>query len=274
MKKQDTEKRKIKAWGITIGIHAVLLLVFLMWKYDFPVIAQPAEVEMLEVALGTDMDGLGEDPDQNMEDPAAAQEEESVEASSNFVPVKTETPKQKIETSDAPDLPNPVKIKKSNPVENKTQKSKENKPTTTNNNTSTSTQAKGKYTMDGGTGKGGNQANENKAGTGSGNTFGNGTKGTPGGSPDGKLYITNPFKDRTFRTQPSPNATYNNGGIVRVRVTINREGVITNSSIITNSSELRILAQQKLKSITFNKAPNAAPQQSGTIIFNFKTGNK
>lgn len=271
-----TNNRKLKAWTITLGIHLVLLVIFLIWKYDFPLHAHPVE-EPIEVALGTDMDGLGDDPDQSMEAPAPDQSESSHD-------MVTSSNQQHIEASDDPDVVNPVKVHKTQPQVKANNKANNNptnvKNTRTNNsksNTNTTTPKSGKYVYQGSTGTGGNSAGEDKKGTGSGNTTGSGTQGSPGGSPDGqgRMTTTVNLKDRTITARPSPNAIYNEGGQVTVRVTVDRSGRIIKHTITSfSNTTLKNIVAQKIGSVRFNASSSAAPQQSGTIIFNFSTGKK
>lgn len=264
-------KRKAKAWGITIGIHLILLLIFVLWKYDFPSFAVNEELP-IELALGTDMDGLGEDPDKIMDDPA------EMEASSAQAPKSEQASQEYIDASEDPDVPNPVKVPKTTPTPKPIEKNN-NTPTTknkTNDNKSTNVEQSGpkqtgKYVMAGGSGPGGNSADENKSGTGSGNTTGTGTKGTPGGT--GSVYATANLKDRRIVRTPSPTAVYNEGGEVVIRVTVNRNGDIVRTDVKSASnSTIKRIAEQKVREIKFNASPTALPEQSGDIVFKFSTG--
>lgn len=266
----EARKRRAKAWGITIGIHLLLLVVFLIWKYDLPYFH--FEEEPIEVALGTDMDGFGEDPDQAMDAPA--QEE------ANKVADRGASSSQRhIDASDDENVPNPVKVQKTNPAI-KQDKKDNNKPVanqsknTTNSRTAQQTAPKqtGRYVMNNSSGQGGNSAEQDKKGSGSGTTQGSGTQGSPGGSPTGKGRMTTAvnLRDRVIERAPNPNATYNQGGQVTVRVTVNRQGVITKYDIRSSSNAtIRRIAEEKVQQIRFNASSTALPEQSGDIIFRF-----
>lgn len=266
-KNDGARKRRAKAWGITIAIHLVLLFVFLIWKYDLPNFY--FEEEPIEIALGTDMDGFGDDPDQVMDAPAqeVAQTAQDRGASSS---------QHHLDASDD-DVPNPVKVQKTNP-DIKSNRRDNNKPVATPNTQTTNSRSTqqsapkqtGRYVMNNSSGQGGNSAAEDKKGTGSGNTTGTGTSGSPGGSPTGRMTAAANLRDRVIERAPNPQATYNQGGQVTIRVTVNREGIITKAVVRSSSNAtIRRIAEQKVKEIKFNASPTALPEQSGDIIFRF-----
>jgi len=271
-----TSNRKTVAWSITIFLHLVLLLIFLLIKYQLPAQVQTQE-QPIEIALGTDMDGLGADPDQVMDEPApTASEEEQAPTPSPNAP-------NHIDADDNPKLVNPVSVPKTKPNENNKPKVNPNTNLTKTNNKPTNSPStsnpkapKGKYEFEGANGPGGNSAAQDKPGSGSGNTSGNGTKGSPGGSPTGNSFGTAyKLSGRNIVRYPNPNAKYNEGGKVTVRVWVNRDGVITDYKITDAPSQaLRSIAERKIKEIKFNSSSTALPTQSGTIYFNFATGRK
>lgn len=280
MKASILSNRKTLAWSLTLGIHLILLLLFLLLKYNLPAAAQELD-EPIEIALGTDMDGWGDDPDQDMREPAPMQAAEEYESQKDSDDQPT-----RIDASDNPNLVNPVSVPKnktnatiskpkpptntSKPV-NKT----EDKPNTAQN---PSTQAnKGKYVFDGAEGGGGNSAAQNKPGAGSGDTKGTGTQGSPGGSPTGTNRMTYEYKlgDRKITKYPGPTATYNEGGKVKVKVWVDKDGKITRHEVQSAPNQnLRNIASQKVREIRFSKSATGQPEQSGTIEFNFATGKK
>jgi hypothetical protein len=62
---------------------------------------------------------------------------------------------------------------------------------------------------------------------------------------------------------------------VVIRVTVNRDGVIVDSRIVSAANAtIRALASKKLQSVRFNKSPTAPAEQFGNITFEFKATRK
>lgn len=263
----------------TVGVHVLLLLLFILIKYSSPVMAVTQPDMGMEVNLGTDADGSGTDQPMVVGDPAAERAARQFHAAQ-----QNQDAAKDIMQSDDADAP-AVK-----PVQPNTAKNHNNSQTTTQNNSrSTQQQAtsntrvqqqKPRYVYNGSTGPGGNGATADKPGTGEGNTTGNGDRGVPGGTPGAANYtgtpgsgnggISHTLGGRTI--SPSIfSAEFHEGGKVVAQVTVDRDGNITNILIKSSpSNELTRIAKQKLSQAKFSKSTGSEPQQFGTVTIVFK----
>lgn len=263
-----------KALGWTIGIHALLLLLFFAIKYSTPEVPPtPPELGM-EVNLGTSADGSGTDQPMNVEDPAAAYA---------ATPAGATSPAQQndITTGNDPDAP---AVNTTTASRNATGN---NTRTTTQQTANASTtpkaqpQPQAKYVYAGGTGKGGNSATENRERTSEGNTTGDGDRGVPGGTPGAANYegssgngtggISHTLGNRSISPRQFE-AEFNTGGTVVIRITVDKDGNIIDKRIKSSpNAKLSQLALQKLSQARFSKSNDAAPQQFGEVTIVFKT---
>lgn len=261
---------------ITIGVHCLLFLILILWRYSkpAPVISFP-ELGM-EVNLGTAPDGSGTDQPMNSDDPASMAVNFSGGGSrANDATTDVE---RSIDNS-GEDLPS-KDIKKNRSQQNSQVNTRQN-----GNNQTASTkpqQQKPLYVYPGSNGKGGNSASANIAGTSEGNTHGTGDRGVPGGTPGASNYEGSPgtgtggisaqLSGRNIIAFPPNEARFREGGKVVVRVTVNRGGDIVNKQIVSSSNtELSPIALKKLNAVRFNKSEAAPAEQFGTITFVFKT---
>jgi TonB family protein len=71
---------------------------------------------------------------------------------------------------------------------------------------------------------------------------------------------------------PPKEAQFRSGGTVIVRVTVARDGSITNKNIKrSNNTELNSIALRKVQQVRFNASETAPEEQFGDITFVFKT---
>lgn len=280
MSQQNEQTFNIKAAAWTVGVHVVLLLLFILFKYSVPATAAPVVDMGMEVNLGTSDDGSGTDQPMDVEDPAAA-------ANSNAARTTTRQAQENKEllNTDDPDAP----AVKNTPSTNK-QASQTNEQATTRNNTSqpqapaahTQQQQRPRYVYNGGNGRGGNSADANAPGNSEGNTTGNGDRGVPGGTPGASNYTGTPgngnggishnLAHRNIIAFPAPDADFKEGGRVVIRITVNKAGNIINKQIVSASNaELRAIALKKVDKVRFNKSDDAPEEQFGNITFVFKT---
>jgi TonB family protein len=109
--------------------------------------------------------------------------------------------------------------------------------------------------------------------------------GVPGGTPGASNYtgvpggggtsIGHSISGRNIVSRPDPKAEFREGGKVVIRVTVNRDGAIIDSRIVSAANAtIRALALKKLQSVRFNKSPTAPAEQFGNITFNFKATRK
>ena len=263
---------------ITAGIHALLLLVLILWRYTLPAATVSLPEMGMEVNLGTSADGSGTDQPMNIEDPAPA-------ASQSRNASGSQSAANDFESSADDDAPSIVSSSNRRTTTNQnTQDDRRRATATTNAPASNSPQAirKPTYVYQGATGQGGNGANANVAGTSEGNTTGSGDRGVPYGTPGAANYTGTPgsgtggiafnLSGRNIVSYPARDASFRQGGKVTVRVTVNRSGEIVNKQIVSSSnSELSPIALQKLSQVRFNHSETAPSEQFGTITFVFKT---
>lgn len=286
----DKRPRQLKALGVTLGLHAALLLLFFGVRYAAPApVAPPVEELGMEVNLGSSADGYGTDqpeitgdpaPEIGATEPAGSIPDEATEpvtASPSTDPDAAEiTPKKETVKPVVPKPPTPK------PPTQTTAKATTITPTKTTNTKPAEAPRKAKVLFPGSTGTGGNGAQRDVAGGSEGNTFGSGDRGVPGGTPGAKNYEGSPgrgtggvnhtLSGRTI-IAPRLEGNFRNGGTVKMRVTVNRAGNIVNSSVLSGSGELVPIAKEKLQQVRFSAAPDGPVEQFGTVTFVFKTSS-
>jgi TonB family protein len=270
-----------KAFAWSMGIHALLILLFIFLKYSTP-LQQPVEELGLEVNLGTSDEGSGDDQPMDMDDPAPAVAVRNARAATS----QQSNDKEIMESDDA-DAPvihrtirnNDTRRNTATNNTNRTIANTRNTPSNTNN-TVQQTQ-RPRYVYSGATGNGGNSAASNQSGTSEGNTTGDGDRGVPGGTPGASNYTGSPgqgsggISHTLVGRDISPkrfSAEFNEGGKVVIRIKVDRNGNIISKTVKSSpSSTLSKIALQKLSQAKFSASPNAAPEQFGDITIVFKT---
>lgn len=264
---QQEQPVNYKALGWTVGVHCLLFLLFFLARYTYPF---PPPVDYgdggLEVNLGTSTDGSGTDQPMNTKAPAPYQATVVFKSA----PAKSDIPKNIAQTTaeDAPEVnTNNTKKTVSTPV-NETKKKKQ-------------PEQKAKYSYPGESGEGGNNAAQNKPGTGEGNGTGPGDKGVPGGTPGAPNYsgvpgsgtggIGHTLAGRDINPKQFV-AEFSESGKVVIHVTVDRKGNIINKYIkSSSSSQLNKLALEQLSHVKFSQSESPDPQQFGDITIFFKT---
>lgn len=254
----------IKALTWTIGIHAVLLLLFFLWRYTVPVLT--AEVgNGLEVNLGSSENGSGDDQPMSKDDPA------SYSASVVYKNAELKSPvPQEMMHSDAADAP----------VVNDPGKKEIKGHTGTKPDIAPPPVPKSVYGGDN-NGKGGNGAKDNKPGSNEGKTTGPGDAGVNGGTPGAANYSGVPgsgggggtYHTLTGRdiTPKKLEAEFREGGKVVISVTVDRDGNIVSKFVKSSSNpELTKIALDKINKARFSKSNSSAPQQFGDVTIVFK----
>ena len=261
------------AW--TVGPHELLLLLLFFITYKVPEMESPEDMGM-EVNLGTSLDGYGTNQPMSIGEPAP----DNATSTSMSTTAQTDLPADIVE-SDDPEAPavSTTETKKANTTNpaNINRPGRNDRPA---NNNTTPTQ-KARYVYGGSTGTGGNGANTDAEGGSEGNTTGNSDRGVPGGTPGASNYegtpgsgggINHELTGRNIVAYPPRDAEFKEGGQVTVRITVNRQGIITDRRIVSSSnSQLREIALKKVSSIRFNKSDSAPEEQFGNITFVFKT---
>lgn len=278
------QQKNVKAIAWTTGVHLLLILSFLLIRYTLPVVETPPELG-LEVNLGTSDNGSGSDQPEIPEDPAPA---EAAVAAHQATAADNDQPE--VHTTEDKDAPAVIPARKTPKNKKVTvqpapvpQPSK-NKSTTQQANSKAVTAAqKPRYVYPGSAGKGGNSAAGNRPGGNEGIGQGNGDMGVPGGTPGASNYKGTPgngnggtsighsISGRNIVSRPDPSAEFREGGKVVIRVTVNKDGVITDSRVVSAANAtIRALALRKLQGVRFNKSATAPAEQFGNITFQFK----
>lgn len=271
------QKINIKASAWTIGVHALLLLLFFLVRYSTPVIESPVEMGM-EVNLGTSDDGSGNDQPMVTEAPAP----DAATVNTNVTPQQATTNEEILKTDEA-DAP----VINTMPEKKTIVAATDNKKKETKHNTATpatqpaNTQQRPRYVFNGSAGRGGNNAGTNMPGTSEGNTRGTGDRGVPGGTPGAANYtgvpgwgngISHTLSGRSIIAFPPPDADFKESGKVVIRITVNRDGIIVNKQVKSaTNAEIRAIALRKADKVKFNKSESAPEEQFGDITFVFKT---
>lgn len=267
-----------KAVGWTVGIHLLILLLFFFVSYSVPA-TQPVVEMGMEVNIGTSADGYGTMQPLVAGEPAPSN---ASQTSSSSTP-SSSLPNNILE-SDDPDAPVVNQVNNSsttnrNDNRRRNNNNNNNRNNTNNTNNNTPPQQQARYVYDGGQGTGGNGSPVDADGGSEGDTRGNGDRGVPGGTPGASNYegtpgsgISHTLGGRSIVAYPNRDAEFREGGKVVVRVTVNKQGVITNSRIKSASNAtLKSIALEKVKKIRFNKSENVPEEQFGEITFVFKT---
>lgn len=277
------QKKNTKALSWTIGIHSLLLLIFILCKYTLPAVAKTEDMGM-EVNLGTSDNGSGTDQPEAMDDPAAANAATTSNAAS--ASDNNEREIHTTEDDDAPAVtinrPKPDVVRpRTQPANNTNSRTRATSNTPSHATTTVPAQSP-RYVYAGATGKGGNSAQQNTPGGSEGIGTGEGDMGVPGGTPGASNYSGTPgmgggssirvsIAGRSLVNRPDPKAEFKEGGQVVIHVTVNRDGVITNSRVVrAANATIRALALKKLASVKFNQSSSAPAEQFGDITFEFR----
>lgn len=255
-----------KALAWTVGIHALLFLLFILLHSSTPI--PPPIIDNgggMEVNLGTSDNGSGTDQPMNTKAPAAYQATVVFKAAA----AKSSLPKPIMQSTDA-DAP---EVNNNNKATKKSAQAAVNEPG--------HKEEKPKYTYPGDNGQGGNSAAQNRTGTSEGNGTGTGDKGVPGGTPGAPNYSGSPgngnggIGHNLSGRQIYPDkfeAEFNESGKVVIHVTVDRNGNIINKYVKTSSSpQLNKIALEELNSVKFSKSSSPEPQQFGDVTIIFKT---
>ena len=111
---ENNGKKNLQAAGVTIGVHALLLLALLMIGFAAPPPLPDQDLGM-EVNLGTTDDGMGDEQPLNPNPPSAAASEPAPAETAAEAPKVANEPPQDIVTQDEEDAPEVKKPEK--PVE-------------------------------------------------------------------------------------------------------------------------------------------------------------
>lgn len=293
MMADQKQEKNLKAIGVTIGVHAVLLVALLSIGFSVPAPLPDQDLGM-EVNLGTSDDGMGDEQPLNPNPPAASQ---PVPAPSTPAPQQAEETgnTQELATQDEEDAPEVKKPVKPAPkpkeiaktIETKTEKTPK-KPKAELPPTPPAPPQKPKAVFTGGTStsaNSGNSANGSNNATGEGNTGKPGDRGVIGGSPNGGAYTGTPgagrgasdfrLNGRNLINRPSATWDGNETGYVAINIKVDRAGNVVSAtytlknSTINNPQAIRIAREAALR-IKYNASTDAPEEQFGAIRFYFK----
>jgi outer membrane biosynthesis protein TonB len=286
--------KNLKALGITIGVHALLLVALFLIGFSAPPPLPDQDMGM-EVNLGTSDDGMGDEQPLNPNPPAASQPVPSAPQNSP-APDKAEGNTEELATQneeEAPEVAKPVKpapkpkeIAKT--LDIKPEKAPKPKAVQPPAPTPPAPKPKPKAVFTGGTSNSansGNSANGSNNSTGEGNTGRPGDRGVIGGDPNATGYTGTPgagrgasdfnMRGRSLVNRPSVSWDGNETGYVAVNIKVDRDGNVTNAtytirnSTINNPQAIRI-AIDAAKRLKYNASPDAPEEQFGPIRFYFK----
>lgn len=286
------QAKNLKALGITVGVHALLLVALLMIGFAAPPPLPDQDMGM-EVNLGTSNDGMGDEQPLNPNPPAASQ---PIPAPAPPTPSRAEDAgnTQELATQneeDAPEVKQPVKpaakpkeIAKT--IETKTEKSTRKPKAEAPPTPPAPKKPKAVFT-----GGNSNSANSGNNANGSNNSAGEGNTGRPGdrgvldGDPNASGYTGTPgsgrgasdfrLRGRNLVNRPDASWDGNETGYVAINIKVNRDGNVISASYemknstINNQRAIRIARDAAMK-IKYNASPEAPEEQFGTIRFYFK----
>ncbi len=255
----------IRALIWSLGGHLLLLLLFILFQYKIAPNPPAITNEGLEVNLGNSDNGMGNDQPKKKEKPS---EYQAAVVYKTHVAVSG-IPITKITTND----PLAPVIDSANNTKTNDTGGKHTEPKVQ--------QQQPRYAYGGETGKGGNDAKENTAGTNEGIGTKPGDMGVPGGTPGAKNYTGIPGNgsggighNLTGRKiEPDKfEAEFSESGKVVIHVTVDRNGTIVNRRVVSTSNpQLTKIALEKLSTTKFSKSEGSEPQQFGDVTIVFKT---
>lgn len=270
--REDEPANKRRGMLVSIGLH-LLLAILLTINPPFGFVTQDIAAEQgAYVLLGDDL--LGEDSYQEpVEQPTEALVEEQVEEASADQPAEEELLTQ--DTEDAPAIEEKIEEKPSEDTPQETDNKEEPKEPVEETKPE---EPKAKpneflFTKKNTSGKGGKTSNQGKEeGSADGTELDGFNLGKKGGNPEGvsakvagrNLLGIKPIEDETQEQ-----------GIVIVAVVVDRNGKVVTvragvAGSTTSDPVLLRKAEDAARKAVFDKAPDAAATQSGTITFNFK----
>lgn len=288
------QEKNVKAAGVTIAVHALLLVGLFLISFSAPPPLPDQDLGM-EVNLGTSDDGMGDEQPLNPNPPAAAQPAPSTpppapaeaEEQGNTQELATQNEEEAPEVKQPPKpAPKPKEIAKT--IETKTEKETRKPKAVQPPAPTPPAPPKPKAVFTGGTSTGansGNGANGSNNSTGEGNTGRPGDRGVIGGDPNATGYTGTPgagrgasdfrLNGRNLVNRPSVEWDGNETGYVSVNIKVDRNGNVTSAthslrgSTINNPAAVRIARDAAMR-IKYNASTNAPEEQFGTIRFYFK----
>ena len=280
----EAEKNR-KALLYTSGVIGLFLIIAIFYTWPLLVPPQPPVVDLIDVNLGNEQEGLGDV--QPLVKGERAPDNQSIPSRQKAVKA-AETPSQQIKADENNDDKEAATVAK---VEKPKEDAKEiNKNTTVKKTKSVNPSPvvnpnpappKPKLPLyKGGNGTGGNGATEDNGYRNQGYKPGNGDAGSPdgkadayGNSPGGRsgVSVVRGLSGRRIIHFPNMTDDFNENAKVYVDIKVNASGHVTEDGIArgttTSNSSLRSIAIQKAKELRF--PPSSNDVESGTILFVF-----
>lgn len=292
-KNENNADKNIKAVGVTLAVHALVLLVLVLTGFSAPPPLPNQDLGM-EVNLGTSDDGMGNEQPLNPNPPNSG--EASASAPQNEpVPSQDASTQEDIATQNDEEAPEITKPEK--PVEKPREtppKNLEPKPEkTTTKKPSDNPPApvppapKPKAVFTGAApskGASGNNANETNASTGEGNTGKPGDRGQINGDPNATGYSggglgggRSDFRlsGRSLLSKPSLTYDGNESGYVAINIKVGRDGNVIDAQhslkgSTLNNPRLIEIAKKAAMQLKYNNSTDAPEVQFALIRFYFK----
>lgn len=282
----EVEKNK-KATLYTVVICGLILMIAIIYTWPLQVAAIPEVQDLIQINLGNEMEGLGDV--QPLVPGDKAPDNQSMSGEVSMAPSQ-ENPSRQITADEVgeEDAAPVVSTPRPNPTAKEINKESSSKLTRKVNPSPIvnpkPTPPKPKHLYKGGTGTGGNNADEDNGYRNQGMGTGSGDAGSPDGNPDS--YGNSPGGSAGFSIVqglsgrrpihfPNMKDDFNENAKVYVEILVNAAGKVTKATIArgttTANANTRRIAIEKAKGLKFPKSETAL--EKGTILFNFKLQN-
>ena len=275
-------QNRTKASAITAGVTAGLALLLFLIKWPIPTVPPPVADEGIEINLGSSDAGFGSDQPKLPGEPAPAQQVAyTPPQATTSTPSHTEAVKD-VETDDkASDAP--VITKPAHPKPNATKIDEQSKPVKTKPApqpvAETPAPPRPKAVLGhtvGGTGNGGNGADDYSRGGNQGVAGGVGDQGRPGGNPNGTAYTGTP-KNFGMKVLSIPSQSFeddfNQNAKIAVEIVVDEGGRISSAVLTSKGSTGTATPQMKATALRLArqlKMGSSDGGQKGIVVFDFK----
>ncbi|SFD50889.1 outer membrane transport energization protein TonB [Chitinophaga sp. CF118] len=289
--KENNTDKHIKAVGVTIAVHALVLVVLFLVAFTAPPPLPDQDLGM-EVNLGTSDEGMGDEQPLNPNPPSSGAASASTPQTEPAA-AKDNSPQQDIATQDEEDAPEvtkptkPVEPPKEFPKNIDTKPAKTPKKTSENPPAPVPPAPKPKAVFTGGTSSNsasGNSANGSNTSTGEGNTGKPGDRGQINGDPNAGGYNGSGLgggksdfrlNGRSLLSRPSLTYDGDESGYIAVNIKVDRQGNVIEAThslrgSTLNNSRLIEIAKKAARELKYSVNADAPEVQYALIRFYFK----
>ncbi|MCO6497826.1 MAG: hypothetical protein J5I50_09210 [Chitinophagaceae bacterium] len=277
-----------KALLYTLIVCGSLLLIFFLYKWTAAEIPPQNTLDLIDINLGNEEEGMGEI--QPLVPGDRAPDDQSVASAESSRRVE-ESPSRQIEADETGDIDaapvvKPAKPNPKAPNVNKESTAKSSKtvnPSPVTNPNPAPPAPKSVYK--GGSGTGGNNAEEDNGYRNQGYKGGTGDAGSPDGKPDAYgntpggrsgISVARGLSGRRMVAIPKMTGDFNENAKVYVDVVVDPSGKVTPQGIArgttTSNTNIRNIAMQKARELKFNPTQSGG-NETGTILFVFVLTN-